>query len=199
MVPNSRDAADALHIPLPDWLSAELPDPALYSTDTDRMRRVIALARANVDHDLGGPFAAAVFERESGRLVGAGVNSVVRLGNSVLHAEVMALMFAQRRLGTFALGAPALPALELHTSCAPCAMCLGAIHWSGIRRVVCGATREQVLAIGFDEGPVFPESYAYLARRGVEIVTGVLANDAAAVLEEYRRRGGIIYDGASRG
>lgn len=193
-------AADALPISLPAWLHDELHDElpdAHHASDSDRMRRVIALARANVDHDLGGPFAAAIFERDSGRLVSAGVNSVVRLGNSVLHAEVMAIMFAQHRLATFALGAPELPALELHTSCAPCAMCLGAIHWSGIRRVVCGATREQVLAIGFDEGPVFPASYDYLARRGVEIVTGVLADEAAAVLEEYRRRGGLIYDGSS--
>lgn len=198
-------AADALHISLPAWLHDELrdelrdelSDATSYASDSDRMRRVIALARANVAHDLGGPFAAAIFERDSGRLVGAGVNSVLRLGNSVLHAEVMAIMFAQHRLGTLALGAPDLPALELHTSCAPCAMCLGAIHWSGIRRVVCGAPRERVLAIGFDEGPVFPQSYEYLARRGVEIVMGVLADDAAAVLEDYRRLGGMIYNGAS--
>lgn len=186
---------DALCITLPDWLRPALVDRQRYAGDESRMRRVIALARKNVERDAGGPFGAAIFERATGTLVSVGVNSVVRLGNSVLHAEVMAIMFAQRRLGTFALGAPQLPTLELHTSCAPCAMCLGAIHWSGIRRVVCGAPRERVVAIGFDEGPVFAESYDYLAQRGVDIVTGVLADEATAVLEEYQRRGGTIYNG----
>lgn len=186
---------DALCITLPDWLRTALQARTRYASPQERMRSVIALARENVERDTGGPFAAAVFERESGAMISAGVNSVTRLGNSALHAEVMALMFAQHRLGTFALGAPEIPPLELYTSCAPCAMCLGAIHWSGVRRVVCGAPREQVMAIGFDEGPVFPESYAYLARRGVEVVSGVLADEAAAVLEEYQRRGGAIYNG----
>lgn len=191
----TEDADDALCITLPDWLRAALTAPPRAPTTEDRMRMVVAFARQNVERDTGGPFAAAIFERDSGAIVSAGVNSVTRLGNSALHAEVMAIMFAQRRLGTFALAAPELPTLELYTSCAPCAMCLGAIHWSGIKRVVCGAPRERVMAIGFDEGPVFPESYAYLARRGVEVVTGVLADDAAAVLEDYQRRGGAIYNG----
>ena len=190
-----RTPDDSLCIGLPDWLRAMLREPKRFATAEERMRWVVELARANVDRDAGGPFAAAVFERDSGVLVAAGVNSVLRLGNSVLHAEVMAIMFAQRRLGTFALGDPREPSLELHSSCAPCAMCLGAIHWSGIRRVVCGAPSARVLDVGFDAGPVFPQSYEYLARRGVEIETGLLADEAAAVLTDYERRGGAIYNG----
>src|SRR5947207_4729259 len=51
--------------------------------------------------DLGGPFGAAVFETASGRLVAAGVNSVTRLQNCVLHAEVVAIMLAQHRVRSF--------------------------------------------------------------------------------------------------
>src|SRR5262249_558066 len=79
----------------------------------------------------GGPFGAAVFEIPSGRLVAAGVNSVTRLQNCVLHAEVVALMLAQQRVRSFTLGPPALPAHELFTSCEPCAMCLGVTLYSG--------------------------------------------------------------------
>ena len=43
---------------------------------------------------------------------------------------------------------------ELFTSCEPCAMCLGASLWSGVKRMVCGATKDDAQAIGFDEGKV---------------------------------------------
>jgi tRNA(Arg) A34 adenosine deaminase TadA len=74
-------------------------------------------------------------------------------------------------------------------------MCLGATLWSGVRRLVCGAGRSDAMGIGFDEGPVFAGSYTYLAERGVTVVHGVLRREAAAVLEEYHRTGGTIYNG----
>jgi tRNA(Arg) A34 adenosine deaminase TadA len=72
-------------------------------------------------------------------------------------------------------------------------MCLGAVHWSGVRRLVTGATRADASALGFDEGPVFPESYAYLERRGLQVKRGVLREEAAAVLARYLERGGLVY------
>jgi tRNA(Arg) A34 adenosine deaminase TadA len=70
----------------------------------------------------------------------------------------------------------------------------GATHWSGVRRLVFGARREDAERIGFEEGPVFPESYRYLESRGVEVVGGVLRDEASAVLELYRHRGGLVYN-----
>jgi tRNA(Arg) A34 adenosine deaminase TadA len=101
---------------------------------------------------------------------------------------------AQRRLGSFTLGGDGMPAHELVTSCEPCAMCLGAILWSGVKRVVCGAAREDATRLSFEEGPVFPASYRYLEERGVTIVRGVLREEARAVLEMYRGRG-PVYNG----
>jgi len=82
----------------------------------------------------------------------------------------------------------------LVSSCEPCAMCLGATLWSGVTGLVCGATREDAMAVGFDEGPVFAESWAYLEGRGVRTTRGVLRAEAAAVLELYRASGGPIYN-----
>jgi tRNA(Arg) A34 adenosine deaminase TadA len=73
-------------------------------------------------------------------------------------------------------------------------MCLGAILWSGVRRVVTGAAREDATRLGFDEGPVFPESYRYLEARGIRFDRHLLREEAREVLEEYRRRGGIVYN-----
>jgi tRNA(Arg) A34 adenosine deaminase TadA len=74
-------------------------------------------------------------------------------------------------------------------------MCLGAVLWSGLARLVCGAGRQDALVLGFEEGPVFPESYRYLEDRGVEIVRGLLAEEARAVLRLYQERSERIYNG----
>jgi tRNA(Arg) A34 adenosine deaminase TadA len=189
------DLCTNVQVDYPAWVADVVAWDAPYRTDEERMRLAIALSRENVEHDTGGPFGAAIFERDSGRLVSVGMNSVVRLHNCTLHGEMVAFMMAQRRLGSFTLNAPHLPAHELVTSCEPCAMCLGATLWSGVRRVVFGATRDDAAKLEFDEGPVFPESYRYLEERGIEIVPGLLRDEAAAVLERYRARSGAIYNG----
>jgi tRNA(Arg) A34 adenosine deaminase TadA len=178
----------------PEWMEQAVDWRAAYPTDDSRMSLAIELARQNVLRGTGGPFGAAVFECVSGALVAAGVNSVTRLRNSMLHAEVLALMLAQHRVSSYTLQGAELPQHELVTSCDPCAMCLGAVLWSGVRRLVTGADRADASALSFDEGPVFPESYAYLEARGVTVVRGVLRQEAAAVLELYRRQGGPIYN-----
>jgi tRNA(Arg) A34 adenosine deaminase TadA len=183
-----------IEVGYPDWMKDAVDWDATYATDDRRMRLAIELARQNVLHGTGGPFGAAVFESVSGSLVSVGVNSVVRSNNSVLHAEVMAIMLAQHRVGSYTLHGSGLPQHEIVTSCDPCAMCLGAVLWSGVRRMVAGADRADASALNFDEGPVFPESYAYLDARGVAITRGVLRQEAAAVLELYRRQGGTIYN-----
>lgn len=184
-----------LEIGPPPWLDEVVEWERAYHSDEARMRLVVALARENVLRESGGPFGAAVFEAPGGRLVAAGVNSVTRLGNSVLHAEVVAIMMAQHRVASFTLAGPGLPRHELVTSCEPCAMCLGAILWSGVRRLVCGAAREDATALGFDEGPVFDASYEHLRSRDIAVERGVLRREAAAVLALYRDRGGPIYNG----
>ena len=178
----------------PDWMEQVVDWRAHYATDESRMGLAIELARQNVLRGTGGPFGAAVFESGSGALVAAGVNSVTRLQNSMLHAEILAIMLAESRVGSYTLLGPGLPHHELVTTCDPCAMCLGAVLWSGVRRLVTGADRADASALDFDEGPVFPESYAYLESRGVAVVRGVLRREAAAVLELYRQQGGEIYN-----
>ena len=183
-----------LRIALPPWVAEVVEWTRPYPDDDTRMRLAITLAAENVRRGTGGPFGAVIVEEETGRLLSIGVNRVVPENNSILHAEVIAFMMAQRRVGSYTLGAPGLPAHTLVSSCEPCAMCLGATLWSGVRRLVCGATREDAMGARFDEGPVFPESYRYLEQRGITIVHGVLREEARAVLERYAAEG-EIYNG----
>ena len=185
-----------IHLELPGWILDRAKAWDSGSVE-ERMRLVIELARLNVEHGTGGPFAAAVFDAESGALVAPGVNLVVPAQCSSAHAEIVALSIAQRGLGTYDLGGPGCPVLELVSSTEPCAMCLGAVPWSGVRRLVCGARDEDARAIGMDEGEKPADWQGALARRGIAVVRDVLRSEAADVLSQYARGGGEIYNSRS--
>jgi tRNA(Arg) A34 adenosine deaminase TadA len=183
----------ALELRLPDWTDDYLRTNTPAGDDVQRMRFVIGLSAENVRRGTGGPFGAAVFERNSGKLVAVGVNLVPSLAQSVLHAEVVAIMFAQQSVRSYTLSGQGRVEHELFTSCEPCAMCLGAVLWSGVRRLVCGATRDDAQSIGFDEGPVDEDSYEYLQRRGIDVLRRVERDTARDVLRRYAAADGAIY------
>jgi len=179
---------------LPEWLRELLLESDDFGEHEQRMKFVIRLARLNVDNGTGGPFGAAVFESSSGRLVAAGVNLVTILNCSLAHAEMVAIAFAQRSLASYDLGRQELPEHELVTSCEPCAMCLGAIPWSGVSRVVCGARDEDARNIGFDEGSKVSDWPVELEKRDIEVVRDVCRSSAVQEMQHYHVAGGEIYN-----
>jgi len=181
-----------LELAPPDWLGSFLDawSGPLDSAE-NRMRLAVALAAENVRRQTGGPFGAIVVEESGGRLLGAGVNQVTALGLSLAHAEMMALSVAQRAGGNWNLGATG--PVQLITSCEPCAMCFGAVPWSGVNSLVWGAAREDAEAAGFDEGDKPADWVATLEARGIRTAAGVLRSAAADVLSSYARGNGDIY------
>ncbi len=210
-------------VTLPAWALASWEEyfTRKYTTDEEMMSLVVHLSDRNITEGTGGPFGAAIFERHADNtatLVSVGMNRVVPLGNSTLHGETVAIQLAQRKLGSFTLmldenkedglfydeshddddngkesSPPRKRKFELFTSCEPCAMCLGATLWSGVSRLVCGATKNDAQAIGFDEGPVFEQSYEHLEKAGIQVTRNVLREDAAKVLQRYGNIG-LIYN-----
>jgi tRNA(Arg) A34 adenosine deaminase TadA len=174
----------------PGWIGEELDLDVSLAGDEDKMRFAIDVAARNVAHG-GGPFGAVIVESRTGSILSVGANWVIRERCSLLHAEIAAIIFGQRALGshTFAVGD-----YELIASSEPCVQCLGATVWCGVRRLVTGATVEDAAAIGFDEGPRSADWRAELAARGIQTTTGVLSLEAKRVLVDYRDRGGVIYD-----
>ncbi|HEX6272978.1 MAG TPA: nucleoside deaminase [Polyangiaceae bacterium] len=178
----------------PNWIAEELDLDGRYANDAARMALVIDLASRNVAHG-GGPFGAAVFDAMTGSVVAVGANWVLAQRSSLLHAEITALAFAQARVGSHTL---AVGRYDLVASSEPCAQCLGATAWSGVGRIVCGASASDAEAIGFDEGPR-PKDWVFeLEKRGIAVTLGVLAARATAVLNDYAANGGVIYNGNAR-
>ncbi|EGV28235.1 CMP/dCMP deaminase zinc-binding [Thiorhodococcus drewsii AZ1] len=187
--------AGAIRIDLPDWIPRFLASVTTpLADDRERMAWVLDLARENIRAGTGGPFGAALFAADSGRLIAVGVNRVVPAHCSIAHAEMVAIATAQQRLGHYDLR-QALPGGSiLYSSAEPCAMCLGALPWSGIDRLVYAASDADVRAIGFDEGDKPSDWISGYARRGIQVTAELLREEAADLLRGYAANGGEIYD-----
>lgn len=157
------------------------------------MAVAIGLAEQNVAEG-GGPFGAAVFTSE-GAFVAPGVNRVVPSAVPIAHAEIVAIGLAGQVVGSWDIAARGR--FELYTSTEPCAMCLGAVPWSGVEHLICGARESDARAVGFDEGSKPPNWVGDLERSGIRVSQDVLRDRAAVVLQGYASSGGAIYNGRS--
>ncbi|WP_028566836.1 nucleoside deaminase [Salisaeta longa] len=118
--------------------------------DTRWIREAIDRAVENVKAGRGGPFAALVVRDDT--IVGAGTNRVTTIQDPTAHAEVMAIRHACDTLDDFQL-----TGCTLYASCEPCPMCLGAIYWARLDRVVYASTRADAAAAGFDDAHIYNE------------------------------------------
>jgi tRNA(Arg) A34 adenosine deaminase TadA len=121
--------------------------------DLRLLRRAVALSKEQMVANQGGPFGALVARGDE--IVAEGWNRVTSANDPTAHAEIVAIRAACARLGRFELAG-----LALYSSCEPCPMCLAAIYWARLDRLVYANTREQAAAIGFDDAAF----YAQLAR-----------------------------------
>ncbi len=186
-------------IELPEWaIEANKSLPDCIPDIKARMRTVIMFSRLNFEHETGGPFAAGIFEKVSGKVVVVGVNRVVPSNVSSAHAEVVALSLAQQKLETFDLGGPGMPEYQIVVNGRPCAMCFGSLPWSGVRSLVVGASGKQIESLtGFDEGPIHPNWQEELRSRGIEVIEDVLTDESCEVFRAFAASGQPIYNGRS--
>lgn len=174
---------------LPAWLDALNRQPRGFADEHAVMSFAIEVARQNIDHE-GGPFAAVVVSNTL-ELVAVGANRVTDSRCSLWHAEMLALAIAQKRLHTHDL--ETVGRHTLFSSCAPCAMCLGALPFSGISGLCCAARSEDAEAIGFDEGDRPAHWAQTLHKRGISVKEDLCRTQALEVFSLYRQRGGPIY------
>ena len=178
-----------IHLTLPPWIGDVADTNKRYHSDEERVGLAIELSRQNVERGGGGPFGAAVFNNHSGRLVAVGVNRVVPQGCSVAHAETMAIMIAQQRLGRHRLNEDGSQ-YALATSSQPCCQCYGASVWAGIDELLIGARAEDVEELtDFDEGPLPTDWIGELARRHIAVRRDILREQAREVLASYGATG----------
>ncbi|WP_462167035.1 nucleoside deaminase, partial [Frankia sp. AiPs1] len=182
-----------LDIALPVWVDDEVRAAgSVLPGVEDRMRLALRLAARNHVEGSGGPFAAVVANPDTGQIHAAGVNLVLATGLSTMHAEVVALCFAQARLGSWDLSTLGGP-VELVVNWRPCVMCYGAVMWSGIQMLTIAGDGDEIEKLtGFDEGPMRDDWAEQFERRGITVRTDLLRDEALAVFTEYGSRDDVI-------
>lgn len=146
--------------------------------DLGPMREAIAIA---AESDF--PFGAVIVR--GGDILSRGPNLGRQLNDPTAHAEMVAI-----RRFLAARPAEELKGATVYASAEPCPMCMGAILWCGLNRVVFGASLEQVAAkygrqpqIGLpalDVARTMADAAPFLR---MEITGGVLAPEALALFD----------------
>jgi tRNA(Arg) A34 adenosine deaminase TadA len=181
-----------LHLALPAWIDADVDATRVYADDETKVGLAIELARRNIEERSGGPFGAAIFDGD-GRLIAVGVNRVLPQQCSAAHAEIMAFMAAQARLGRARLNEDGARYV-LATSAQPCAMCYGASFWAGIDGLLIGARSSDVMELSeFDEGPLPADWIGELKKRGISVRRDILRDAARDVFKRYAQADGARY------
>lgn len=141
--------------------------------DEAAMRLALAEARrAPATGDV--PVGAVVVRGDV--VVGTGRNAREATGDPTAHAEVLALREAARTLGRWRLDD-----CTLVVTLEPCAMCAGALVLARVPRLVLGAWDEKAGAAGSVHDLVRDRRLNHR----VEVVPGVLAEEAGALLREF--------------
>ena len=145
------------------------------------MKAAIDLSKENFKKNYGGPFGACVVK--DGKIIGRGMNRVIKNMDPTAHAEMVAIRNACKKLKSHDLSG-----CEIYTSCYPCPMCLSAIIWSNIKTVYYGNTKEDAANIGFRDDYI----YEYIEKLSKNIkdedvlsLKSLNREDAIKVFEKY--------------
>ena len=114
------------------------------------LKKAIELADENSASGRNGPFGAIIVK--DNKIIGEGRNKVVETNDPTAHAEINAIRKACQELNS-----NELRNCTIYSSCEPCPMCLSAILWARIDRIVYAATREDAARAGFDDKKILQE------------------------------------------
>lgn len=149
-------------------------------TRADFMQLAIAKAREGMAQGQT-PFGACIVR--DGRVVACEHNAVWALTDSTAHAEVQAIRVACRTLGTVDLSG-----CTIYSTCEPCPMCFGAIHWAKISTIVFGTSIADAKAVGFSELTIPNETLKREGGSPVAIVPGFQREECLALFKEFAAR-----------
>ena len=105
--------------------------------DEERMAALAAFTARSMKTSHPVPFGASIVHTKSGEMLLRALNAVAKEYDPSSHAEVRAIRLATKKLKNTSLAG-----YTLYTTCEPCPMCMSAALWSGLDRVVYGATIE---------------------------------------------------------
>lgn len=145
--------------------------------DSTWMRQAIDKTREGIAAGQS-PFGAIIVR--GGQLICAAHNSVWRDCDPTAHAEVNAIRAAAKILATIGLHG-----CDMFTTCEPCPMCLSALHWAKIDRVVFGAAIQDATAAGFSALAVPARVLAEMGRSPLRVEGPMLADECRELFQQW--------------
>jgi guanine deaminase len=141
------------------------------------MALAIDLSAEALDDNVGGPFGAIVV---SGReVIGRGRNRVLADKDPTAHAEMLAIRAACRSVGDYRL-----QGCVVYSSSEPCPMCMAALYWARVDRVLYANVRSEAAAIGFDDEWLYLELASEMDERSLNM-SRLPSDEARTVLEKW--------------
>ena len=128
------------------------------------------------------PFGSVIVR--DGAVVAATHNTVWLTTDPTAHAEVNCIRTAAAALGTIFLHG-----CTLYSTTEPCPMCLSAIHWAKIDRVIFGATIADAAGAGFHELHVEAQELARMGGSPLVVEKGLLRDECAALFALWKQAG----------
>jgi guanine deaminase len=128
-------------------------------SDKKFLLRAVEIAGVGIKNG-GGPFGAVVTIGDT--ILAEATNRVVESGDPTAHAEILAIRMASSKLKSHDLSD-----CTIYSSCEPCPMCLGAIYWAGIKKVVYSSTRTDAEEAGFSDKLIYDEIFLPPEKRKV--------------------------------
>jgi guanine deaminase len=126
------------------------------------LHRAVEVAGKGIENG-GGPFGALITKDD--KILSEAFNRVVLDNDPTAHAEILAI----RQTSTL-LRSHDLSECTLYTSCEPCPMCLGAIYWAGIRKVVYACDRHDAEKAGFSDKMIYNEILLDPSQRKISFI-----------------------------
>ncbi len=144
------------------------------------MREAINLARIGMERNEGGPFGAVIVK--DGKIIGRGHNTVTSSNDPTAHAEMNAIREACEYLQDFQL-----IDCTIYTSCEPCPMCLGAIYWARLSRIIYASDRYDAANIDFDDQFIYDELQVPYEDRQIK-VRQMLRDESIKLFKEWEEK-----------
>jgi guanine deaminase len=132
------------------------------NNDRSLVKHAVRLAEDGIKNG-SGPFGAII--SKNGEIIAEANNKVVQLHDPTAHAEILAIRKASGLLGSHNLSG-----CVIYTSCEPCPMCLGAIYWAGIKKVVYASDRFDAATSGFSDSTIYNEIDLDPKERKIEFI-----------------------------
>lgn len=123
------------------------------------LQRAVEISEQNISKG-GGPFGAVIVENNI--ILAEAGNNVTTSNDPTAHAEIEAIRKACKLKKTFSL-----ENCTIYCSCEPCPMCLSAIYWAKISKIIFAASRDDAEQAGFKDAFLYNEILLPISKRSI--------------------------------